>query len=198
MVEFPRDPKKISATIKRYERLLRKEQKETGTISDGYGKRYLLGILYLLLGDTTGAMNAFEWFERTFDDEGSEPFHSLTWALTLYRSGRIEEASKKLRHTMLLNLYLIPHLLGIRQEKLDIWHASNWCERSYVSDEPAEVFELWDGQALDWMRREYDSEEFRATRGRYIDIYRELKSEPVGRKRSQLVDEACLLLRGGN
>jgi hypothetical protein len=196
MFEFPKGRKKITSTIKRYERLLRKEQEETGAISDGYGKRYFLGIFYLLLGDTQGAIRSFEWFERTFEDDGSEPFHSLTWALTLYRSGRIEEASKKLRHTMLLNLYLIPHLLGMRHKNLDIWYASNWCQKSYLKDAPPEIFDLWDTEALDWARAEYDSVEFLDTRVRYIEIYRQLKNEPVGPRRFNLVAEAGRLEDG--
>lgn len=196
MLEFPRGRKKIASAIKRFERLLRKEQEEMGTISDGYGKRYLLGIFYMVLGDTSGAMATFEWFERTFGDDGSEPFHSLTWTLALYRSGRIEEASRKLRHTMFLNLYLIPYLLGMRQKNLDIWHASNWCEKSYLHDAPPEIFEVWDTQALDWARAEYDSSDFRAARARYIEIFRQLKYEPVGAKRSRLVAEAGRLEHG--
>jgi hypothetical protein len=41
MFEYPRGRKKILATIRRYERLLEKEQRETGWISDGFGKRAL-------------------------------------------------------------------------------------------------------------------------------------------------------------
>ena len=196
MYELPRDPKKIAATIKRYERLLRIEQEKTGVISDGYGKRYLLGILYLLLGDTSGALRSFEWFEQTFEDDRSEPFHSLSWSLALYQCGRMEEAFRKLRHTMMLNLYLIPHLLGMRQKKLDIWHNSNWSEPGYLKEAPFEVFQMWDAQALEWMRKEYNSVEFRNVRARYVEIFRQLKNEPIGPKRFRLVDEAYLLQQG--
>jgi hypothetical protein len=196
MFSFPTDRKKIASTIRRYERLLRKEQEGTGAISDGFGKRYLVGILYLLLDDTPGAMKSFEWFERTFDDDGSEPFHSLSWTLALYRSGKIEDASRKLRHTMLLNLYIIPHLLGKPQSELQIWHASNWCQKSYLHEVPPGVLELWQPRELDWMQREYNSKEFWAARSRYIDIYARLNHEPVGPLRSQLVAEAGRLEDG--
>jgi hypothetical protein len=196
MFEFPRGRKKLLATIKRYERLLEKEQREAGLISDGFGKRYLVGIYYLLLGDTRGAMRSFEWFERTFEDRGSEPFHSLAWALALYRSGRIEDASKKLRHTMLLNLYLLPHLLGKRQKQLDIWHSSNWCQRSYLKEASPEIFDMWNPEELDWARREYDSIGFRSVRDRYVQIFKQLKIVPAGSKRFKLVDEAGQLEDG--
>ena len=60
--------KKIKARIRRYERSLRKEQAEYGFIDDGYGKRYLLGPLYLQIEDLLGALQSFRWFEQTFPD----------------------------------------------------------------------------------------------------------------------------------
>ena len=60
MYPFPQEPKKIRARVKRYERELQKEQKKFGGISDGAGKRYLVGPLYLLMDDVTAAMEAFE------------------------------------------------------------------------------------------------------------------------------------------
>ncbi len=53
MYQYPQEPKKIRERINRYERKLRKEYEKFGSISDGYGKRYLLGPLYLVLGDLT-------------------------------------------------------------------------------------------------------------------------------------------------
>ena len=52
MYDFPQDPAKIRARIRRYERALLREQASYGFINDGGGKRYLLGPLYLLMGDT--------------------------------------------------------------------------------------------------------------------------------------------------
>ena len=69
MSQFPQDPKKIRARITRYRRALRKEQEAHGFIHDGYGKRYLLGPLYLLVGDVEGALQAYEWFDETFPDD---------------------------------------------------------------------------------------------------------------------------------
>jgi hypothetical protein len=118
MYQFPKEPKKIRQRIRRYERGLRKEYEKFGFIHDGFGKRYLLGPLYMILGDTPGAIKSFEWFEKTFPDDIGEPFQYLCWTLALYRSGDLEAAARKLRQTMLSNLYLIPHLLGSEQEEL--------------------------------------------------------------------------------
>ncbi len=55
---FPTNPKRIRERIHRYERSLKKELEE-GYGGDGYGKRYLLGPLYKLMGDVDGALASF-------------------------------------------------------------------------------------------------------------------------------------------
>ncbi|OIO95445.1 MAG: hypothetical protein AUK03_05485 [Anaerolineae bacterium CG2_30_64_16] len=190
MFQFPKEPRKIKERISRYERELRKEYKKFGFISDGYGKRYLLGPLYLILGDLPRAIRSFEWFEHTFPGDIGEPFHCLCWTLALYRSGNMTGASLKLRQTMLSNLYLIPHLLGLAQDKLNIWHGSNLAEKDYLQYTPPEIWALWDEPALRWAKETYESPEFCRIRARYIEIYEQLGSEPPGPKRSQLVSEA--------
>jgi len=193
MYEFPKEPKKIKERIKHYERELRKEYGKLGFISDDFGKRYLLGPLYMILGDLTGAVRSFEWFEQTFSDDVGEPFHYLCWTLALYRSGNTTGASQKLLQTMLSNLYLIPYLLGLEQDKLDIWHGSNIAEKDYLRYAPPEIFGLWDEPALQWAKEVYHSPEFCQVRARYIEIYEQLRREPPGPKRSQLVSEAFRL-----
>jgi hypothetical protein len=101
---FPKDPTKIRARIRRYERALRKEHEETGYYSDGYGKRYWLGPLYLLMDDLEGALQSFAWYEETFLDDIGHPMQFLCWTLALCRSGQLEPAKQKLRQTMLSKL----------------------------------------------------------------------------------------------
>lgn len=186
---FPKEPKKIRARIRRYERELRKEQDKFGYISDGYGKRYLLGQLYLLMGDVEGAVKSFEWFEEAFPDDIGEPVHFLCWTLALYRSGDTAQAVQRLRQTMLSNLYLIPHLLGREQDELDIGYSTNYERKDFLEYVPPEIWALWDEPALQWAAETYDSAGLRRVRARFIEIHQQLKSEPPGPRRSALVDE---------
>jgi hypothetical protein len=80
------------------------------------GKRYLLGPLYVLMGDTAGALRSFAWFAQTFPDDSGEPLHFLRWTLALYRADQLEEAAAKLCQTMLSNVYLIPRSLRVYPE----------------------------------------------------------------------------------
>jgi hypothetical protein len=193
MFQFPKEPKKIRARIRRYERGLRHELETYGAIDDGYGKRYLLGPLYLLMDDLEGALESFAWFERTCPDDVGEPVHFLCWSLALYRSGDTAQAVQRLRQTMLSNLYLIPHLLGREQDELDIWHGTNYEQKGFLEYVPSEIWALWDAPALRWAEKTYDSPEFCRIRTRYIEIHERLKSEPRGPRRSALVDEAFSL-----
>ena len=190
---FPKDPKKIQATITRYEKAFQKEQQRYGAIDDGAGKRYLLGILYLLKGDLEGSLRSFTWVEQTFPDDVGEPGQYLCWTLALYQAGHVKAATQKLLHTMLMNLSLLPSLLGIDQPHLDIWQGSSDTSPAYVHALPQEVFQLWDQTALTWAADTYQSERFQQIRTRYIEIYTQLKSEPVGPTRSQLVKDASML-----
>ena len=196
MNAFPTEPKKIMERIRRYERALRKDIKTFGFIEDGAGKRYLLGALYLILGDAEGAVQSYKWLEQVLPDDMGEPFDHLCWSLALYRAGDTEAASRKLLRTMLHNLYLLPALLGLKQDWLEIWHGDNWAEKSYIDYAPAEIFSLWDEPALEWAGQMYRTPRFQEVRDRYIEICQQLKSELVGSKRSQLVREMFQLRLG--
>ena len=189
---FPSDPKRIRERIRRYERALRREL-EAGYGGDGYGKRFLLGPLYMLMGDVDGALASFDWYEGAYPDDGGEPNQYLTWALALLRGGRRQEAFNKLYQTMLENLYLVPFLLGRGPQRLDIWHGSNLAWIEYAVEVPQDLLNLWDDVALRWAREVSEHPAVVERVGRYVAIHRELKREPSGPRRSALVDEAIAL-----
>ena len=60
MFKIPKDPKKINERIRRYERSLKKEKSKYGCYDDGAGKRYILGPLYLYLGNIEGAVKSYK------------------------------------------------------------------------------------------------------------------------------------------
>ncbi len=120
-MDFPTDPRKIAERIRRYERALRRDLETMGSIDDGAGKRYMLGALYLALGDVQGALESYAWLQKVVPNDSGEPVDSLCWTLALYRAGDRPAASRKLVQTMLRNLYLNPALVGIAQPRLDIW-----------------------------------------------------------------------------
>lgn len=191
----PTQPNKIAERIRRYERLLRKDIATIGGIDDGAGKRYLLGALYLAMGDTQGALKSYGWLRKVLPDDSGEPFDYLCWTLALLRSGDLEAASKKLVQTMLRNIYLLPVLLGLEPARMSYRHGSNWEELEYAAMGPVEVFALWDEESRAWARQTYESAEVQRVREQHVRICTQLSDEPVGPKRNQLVSELFAMRR---
>ena len=114
----------------------------------------------------------------------------------LYRTEHLHEAAAKLGQTMLSNLYLLPHLLGLDQDVIDMLHPSNLAHKSYVGCIPESIFNLWEPPAIQWADSVYHSESVGRVRERYIEIYTQLKGEPRGPRRSELIEEAHQLRDG--
>jgi hypothetical protein len=123
---FPTEPKKIRARIRRYERELRKEQDKFGYIGDGYGKRYLLGPLYLLMDDVEGAVRSCEWFEQTFPDDIGEPVHFLCWTHGLKgRTDGLRSPSEEVKldfHNNSVIVFVILHAFRKKGQKTPSRH----------------------------------------------------------------------------
>ena len=143
----------------------------------------------MLLHDDEGALAAFEWFEREFDDDVGRPDHTLCWSLLLHRAGQEAGAARKLRQAMLSNLYLLPHLLGSPIAPLPIWHGSSDAEPDFVEDIFEPYLALWSDEDKAWAAGLYQSQGFRAARERYIEISRLLDDLRPGPARSALVKE---------
>lgn len=190
------EEQRIRSRLRSYERKLRQEKKKFGDYSDGAGKRYEIGPHYLLLGDEEGALAAFEWFEREFDDDVGRPDHGLCWSLALHRAGDDEAAARKLRQTMLSNLYVLPHLLGNPIGRLDIWHGTSDAEPDFVKQIHEPYLALWSEDEKEWAAGLYESPGFRSVRERYLEISRLLKGLGPGPERSRLVKEMSELERG--
>ena len=189
------EAQKIRARLRSYERKLQQEKKKFGYYDDGAGKRYQIAPHYLLLGDNDGALVAFEWFEKEFSDDVGEPGHFLCWSLALHRAGNEIGAARKLRQTMLSNLYLVPRLLGSPIAELDIWHGSSDAEPSYAEHIHEPYLQIWSDAEREWASGLYFSPGFRSVRERYIEISRLLATTRPGPARSRLVKEMHKLER---
>lgn len=194
---IPKDPKKIRQRIRQYERSLEKEKRSYGTYGDGYGKRFLLGPLYMIMGDLQGALRSFDWFETEFTDGTDDAPQLLCWSLALHQVGDNLEARLKLRRTMLANLYVIPRLLGIEVTRYDISHGSNLEEPGFLSWIPDEYWGLWSDSDRDWADALWNGKEFRDARNRYIELGHALKDLKPGPERSRVIAEMSRLRDDG-
>ena len=66
-------------------------------------------------------------------------------------------------------------------------------EKFDIDEFPDDLFVLWESPALQWAAQAYGSDLMSRIRQRYIEISHQLQTEPVGPKRSQLVQESFQL-----
>ena len=107
----------------------------------------------------------------------------------MFRAGNEVGGAKKFRQTMLSNLYLVPHLLGLPISELDIWHGSSQAQPDYVECVPEAYLLLRTGAEWEWAVHLYESPGFTSVRSRYIEISAALDRTLPGPARSRLVDE---------
>ncbi len=191
---MPTEPKKIKQTISRYKNSMHKEKINTGGISDGYGKRFILFSLYFLLGDNEGALEYFDWYKNEFPDCSGDPEQLLVWALLLQRAGKHDQAMAKLGEAMLSNLYLIPFLLDRVIKEHDMWHSSNTSSVSYVYEISEEVLDRITDNDKSWLAKQYDSTKLSDVRSAHIEIYHQLSYTEGYEKRHALVEKERVLL----
>ena len=188
MYHFPTDPKKIKQRIRRYERNLRKDDPMRG-LRDGYGKRFLLGPLYLMLGNVQDTLDHYKWYQNTYPDDSGYALNFLCWAITLYRHGDFEEAEKKVINTMLSNIFLIPYILGHEIPSLDSWEDRYYNELMEIEYFPHDILDFITSEEMEWIKALHNSPKITTIRKKYIEIDDQLENLPRGEKRTKLCHE---------
>ena len=187
MHHLPTDPKNIKQRIRRYERSLRKDPIHGP--GDGYGKRYLLGPLYLMLGNVQDTLDHYAWYQNTYPNDCGYALNFLCWAITLFRHGDMEKAEKKLIKTMLSNIWLVPFLLGHKIPSLESWEDRYYNELFEIEDFPHEILEYITSEEMEWIKAQYNSPKITFIRKKYIEIDDQLENLPRGEKRTKLCRE---------
>ncbi|TFH88955.1 hypothetical protein [Vibrio ouci] len=170
MFTVPDSDKKIRAKISSYKSGLNRELREYGFIDDGYGKRYLIFPLLLVLNDLKKAEEYMEWYDTQFPDDIGEPIQMLCRSILSYRLGHYGKATYELAATMLSNVYLLPWLYGNNIGPFDLEHTSNFANPEHCDYMPLEVFHSITGEELYWIKSCYDSEIFREAHTDFIEL----------------------------
>ncbi len=156
MPHAPPDLKRFLAAAKRNLRALRKEKETHGFYDDGGGKRYRVGVYFVLAGKTDDALDYFRWYESEFPDDCGEPLMFLFWALAELRAGHPDAACARLAQAMAGNLRLVPNLLGqpVPHEDAKVHSSRPYLDDSGFLDEYRPAF--CPGE-LEWICATYDS-----------------------------------------
>ncbi|MGE5480687.1 MAG: tetratricopeptide repeat protein [Chloroflexota bacterium] len=193
---YPKTPRGIKSQITRLEENLKIEKNTFGAIQDGRGIRYEIGPLYMLLGDYEGALKAFDFFEKNFPDDCAEPLHTLMWALTLFKNKEFEKAESKLIDTMLINVYIIPKVVGVVVDRRISKHSFYFEEEEFCQGMPKELLKHWDAEAIEWAKSAWHSENVVNIREKYIELQNQIANARSGPRRTKLMRELGKLRKG--
>ena len=193
-MSIPKRTETIKRHIEKFEKLLQSEKRRYGCYDDGGGIRYLIGPYYMLAGDIEGALKHYKWFKRVFPDDCGEPGQYLSWTLALYKSGDLKKAYIKFLQTLFMNPHVIARIIGT-DYILQFRPGSNIPTKEWADWIPDEIYNLWDGDAKIWLKESFCSEKTQVLLVRYNDIGKQLENEPVGERRSTLVEELSAMER---
>ena len=180
--------KKYRDRASRAAREIEKEQSAQGYIRDGSGRRYRVGVFFLLAGDLEKAEASFDWFYREFPDDVGEPIFNLYSALSAYRTGRLREARIRLLGTMVSNIFLLPRIVGQNISVQGVSHPSNRQQESYL-DGVEEFLHEPNDEECSWIASELNSEDFTALRDGYVSTYGLLNGEHDFAKQMGIIAE---------
>ena len=104
---------RVRAKIEKFKKALAADKKYWGGYyHDGRGLRYEQPGLYIKLEDYTGALRYFNWFNKHFSDDVGSPLFWFQYALTLFKTKRLEKAETQIIKAHFLNEYLIDYFLN--------------------------------------------------------------------------------------
>ena len=179
---------RVKLKIDKYKKALAADKRNWGgSYHDGQGIRYVIPAEFIKIADYKGALRYFNWFEKNFPDDSGYPIMLFEWTFTLFKCGKIAAAEKKAYNTFFSNTYLFDKFLGKEPLQLDKNENSNWANKSLVdhftySNKNTEFVEFGE-----WLETILQSRKFLDKVNKFIEISRQLKIEPVGKKRNNLI-----------
>ena len=191
----PKQIEKAKAQIVAIRKTIAAEKRQWGGYHDGRGLRYAPPQYYVKISDFKGAMTYFRWFQKNFEDDCGTPYFLFEWCITLFKNGKFKEAEKKAVETFMSNTYLIDRFFGKPfHALLDKSPCSAWQKEQLIRYAPYSTEQVALKDFTDWLAQFVQSDKYQTITAAFIETEIQLLTEPVGAKRSELVDKKCQML----
>jgi tetratricopeptide (TPR) repeat protein len=158
--------------------------------NDNQGVRYLIGVEHLQVGDSQGAIEAFE------KCIGEEVGCSFGLALARLRAfGSSADVGEPLLSGFAANRYVAPMLLGERWERLDAFHRTNMAEPEWAADVVKAQADLWQAvpRGAEVLRFWWSAPVVATWRRKLDDNMVKLKALPISEERNAVVSDGLAL-----
>jgi hypothetical protein len=188
----PKQEERLRNKIKKIKAALAADKRSWGGYyHDGQGLRYEPPHLYLQLKDFTGGLRYMNWFNKNFPEDVGFPDFLFEWTIILFKTGRFKEAEKKAFQTFAQNTYVFDKFFDqpinpieknefsrLESAEFAIDHFGYSCQQEYLLDFAA------------WLFTFINSEKFKTTAAKFIEIQIRLYNEENFKKRESLNREA--------
>jgi len=179
---------KIKDKIKRVKATLTAEKKKFGGFDDSRGLRYLPTGLYIKLGDFDGGLKYLKWFNKNFPDDMGFPEFLFESTIILFKTGHMKEAENYalktyFSNTFLFDRYFTRQSMWLDKKKQPGFQQAEYLENFNYSHDQDEFLEF-----SDWLNKFIQTDRFVKTKCEFDEIERQLETEPVGPRRTMLVE----------
>ncbi len=180
--------------IEKIKRTLTAEKRRLGCFDDSRGLRYVPTELYVKLGDFKGGLKYLKWFDKNFPDDSGLPEFLFESTIILFKTDNIEKAEEKALKTYFSNTFLFDKYFLREPESPDKMTNSNtqeldWLKDFHLTHDQDELLEF-----SDWLNKFTKTEKFKHTVDEFGTIRKELETEPVGQRRTMLVNRLYKLI----
>ncbi len=180
--------------IEKIKRTLTAEKRRLGCFDDSRGLRYVPTELYVKLGDFKGGLKYLKWFDKNFPDDSGLPEFLFESTIILLKTDNIEKAEEKALKTYFSNTFLFDKYFLREPESPDKMTNSNtqeldWLKDFHLTHDQDELLEF-----SDWLNKFTKTEKFKHTVDEFGTIRKELETEPVGQRRTMLVNRLYKLI----
>lgn len=185
---------RVRIKIDKYKKALAADKKHWGgSYHDGRGIRYIIPEQYLKIKDYKGCLRYFNWFDKNFPDDIGYPIFLFEWTFALFKCDKLVDAEKKAHRTFFSNTYLFDKFLGKEPLRLDKNESSSWEFESLVqyfsyTNKDTEFVDFGE-----WVEKVLQSRNFLDKANEFVELERQLKDEPVGKRRTEIVNRLSKL-----
>jgi hypothetical protein len=188
---------RVKAKIEKYKKALAADKKYWGgQYHDGQGIRYIIPEQFIKINDYKGGQRYLNWFDKNFPEDSGYPIFLFEWTFILFKCDKLIEAEKKVYQTFFSNTYLFDKFLGKEPLQLDKNESSNWEYESLVDGFPYSSFDTEFIEFANWTENVLSSREFLDKANEFVEIERKLITEPIGKKRTELVNQLSKIKYG--
>ena len=188
---------RVKAKIEKYKHALAADKKYWGgQHHDGQGIRYIIPEQFIKIIDYKGGLRYLNWFEKNFPDDIGYPIFLFEWTFILFKCDKLIEAENKAHQTFFSNTYLFDKFLGKKTLLFDKNESINWEFKSLVDDFPYSSLEPEFIKFASWTDNVLSSRSFLDKANEFIKIEQKLKTEPIGKNRTELVNQLSKMKYG--